>query len=126
VWNVLQVLAKEQDMKQIQFVRLLQAKGMKFGFAVDKAGKRWRGFFANREPSDVQRTAVLGSVGICRVCRARVFEGWECLNDKKDACVNCVEMPSTEKIFSVEGISGNDWDLLLEQFYQQVNFSIPE
>jgi hypothetical protein len=79
--------------RTIQFVRVLRCKGMKYGLAVDAEGNRWRGFFTKHSAEIVRQNGNLGPVGLCAVCGARVYNGWECKSLKQDACADCVTMP---------------------------------
>lgn len=107
----------------VEFVRVLRRKGMKFGHAVDKAGKRWRGFFSNRTAEQIRQTAHLGSVGLCRCCGTRVYEGWECENDHKDLCLGCIRLPAAEKIFMVDDVSNDEWESIVKEFYRNARFT---
>lgn len=108
--------------KRVTFIRLLRMKGMKFGLAVDVAGKVWRGFYANRSEADVYHSAFLGSVGLCLMCRSRVYEGWECLNDQRDVCTGCVVLPPMEKTFIMDVATEEVWNAAVKEFSRNENF----
>ena len=112
----------ERMSKRVTFVRLIRMKGMKFGFAVDVAGKTWRGFYANRSEAEVYYSAHLGTVGVCLMCRGRVYEGWECLNDKRDVCAGCVILPTPEKTFIMDVATEEVWDATIKEFIRNANF----
>lgn len=82
-------------MQTIPFVSVVRFKGMKRGLALDKAGKRWRGFTTDRSDEAIRLSGVLGSVGLCWCCRGRVHAGWESLDDqpRRDLCDSCVSAP---------------------------------
>jgi hypothetical protein len=110
-------------MGMVIFVRRLRTTNMRYGIAVDKAGKRWRGFYSNKTPDEVRATASLGSVGLCLSCGNRVYEGWECLKDRRDVCVNCVVDPPEAKNFVIEQASEEEWATLQKEFYRNAHFN---
>jgi len=106
---------------QIPFVRVLRFQGMERGFAVDRAGKYWRGFSAVHDENYVMHTAQLGTIGICRCCGDRVYHGWECVNDKKDACDLCV-FCSEDVIFEVPHVAIEVAQIIEKEFHRNANF----
>lgn len=99
----------------VSFVRLVRTKEMKFGVALDVAGKRWRGFFAQKTAEEIYHSATLGPVGLCFVCGDRVYEGWECVNFRQDACRHCVQMPPQDRIIVLESPSDEEWMAILKE-----------
>jgi hypothetical protein len=108
--------------RRITFTRLLRMECMRYGVAVDKAGKRWRGFYATRTATEVLYSGDLGDIGLCRVCRSRVYQGWTCLNDARDLCESCVQPPPENKLFVVENLSNDDWERLMKEFFRHADF----
>lgn len=108
--------------RKVTFVRILRTKEMKFGVAVDKAGKRWRGFYSNRTEDEVIRTADLGAVGLCMLCRDRVYQGWTCLNDGRDICAGCIKLPHKDKIFVVKPLTDEEWESSQKDFFRNEHF----
>lgn len=105
----------------VRFVRVLRQSGMKYGFAVDDTGRRWRGFFASTAPEVILHTANLHDVGICCSCRGRVFSGWECMDKSEDLCDWCARMPPNDKVF-VTACTKSKFDSVLAAFFCRPSF----
>ena len=101
----------------IPFVRILRLEGWERGLAVDRSGKIWQGFTSNRTDDEIRLTGVLGSVGLCFCCLSRVYQGWECINHKRDSCDDCIVLPPPNKIFVIkEPITEELWNWLIKEF----------
>jgi len=108
-------------MTQIILVRVLRTAEMQLGIAVDADGKRWRGFQARGDHEMIRLSGDLGPVGLCCVCGERVFCGWECLSERKDACLDCVSL-AADRIFVMTG--EKDWLTLEQEFWTNENFHL--
>lgn len=106
----------------IRFVRQLRLAHWKRGLAVDRSGKRWRGFSSGRTGADVLHSGFLGGVGLCSSCGDRVFEGWECIDSRKDLCDGCALLPDHEHVFVVETGTEREWRKLRKEFFRHGNF----
>jgi len=82
----------------IPFDRVLRCESMKRGWAVDKSGKRWRGFVALGTDNEIRLTGRMNGIGLCWNCRGRVYEGWECIDIRRDLCDWCVIMPPESRV----------------------------
>lgn len=106
----------------VRFVRVLRQSGMKYGFAVDDTGRRWRGFYATTKPEIILYTAHLHDVGLCCCCRGRVYSGWECMDKNGgDLCETCVQLPPSDKVF-VTACTRSKFDSVLAAFFCRPSF----
>jgi len=99
----------------------MRQQGQKRGLAIDKAGKLWRGFFAECKSWELRFGITQGS-GHCFCCDSLLLEGWESCNEAegvtRDLCDNCLILPN---ITIVAPESEDEWTQILREF-KNANF----
>lgn len=109
---------------QVIFDRVLKTPTMSRGYAVDHSGKRWRGFSSQSTLETVLLRGYLGAVGLCKICRGRVYDGWECIDYQLDICDNCVILPCAERVFVAKPANRQEWSQIRRRFFREKDFEV--